>query len=90
LAIPVPFLAQGIHAASEFVHANFLSRHLDVASLLNFRNPKHVLAVEIRKLMAEAGMRDDAAIETRWVWQWWNRVYCEFDRVNLMCDCPAS
>jgi large subunit ribosomal protein L44 len=70
LAIPVPCLTQGIHAASEFVHANFLSRHLDVASLLNFRNPKHVLAVEIRKLMAEAGMRDDAAIETRWVWQW--------------------
>ncbi len=64
---PWLLISQGMHAASDFVHAHFLTRHVDVSSLLSFRHPKHVLAVEVRKLMAEAGAADQAAIETRCV-----------------------
>jgi hypothetical protein len=33
-----------------------LTRHVDVASMLNFRNPKHVLGVEMRRLGLGAGI----------------------------------
>lgn len=47
---------QGMNAARQFVHNQFLTRHVDVASMLNFRNPKHVLGVEMRRLGLGAGI----------------------------------
>ena len=45
-----------MNAARQFVHNQFLTRHVDVAGMLNFRNPKHVLGVEMRRLGLGAGI----------------------------------
>ncbi|ORX34287.1 ribonuclease III domain-containing protein [Kockovaella imperatae] len=47
---------KGLHDAREFVHAHFFSRHLDLTTLFNFRNPKLVLAAVVERHMAEAGI----------------------------------
>lgn len=47
---------QGIAAARQFVHAHFLSRHVDMANLFNFRNPKYVLSGVVAKHLADAGV----------------------------------
>ncbi|CAD6573809.1 MAG: hypothetical protein TREMPRED_000920 [Tremellales sp. Tagirdzhanova-0007] len=47
---------QGIHAARTFVHAFFLTRHLDLASLFNFKNPVHVLSSVVARHLIEAGV----------------------------------
>ena len=49
-------LIQGIHAARTFVHAFFLTRHLDLASLFDFKNPLHVLSSVIARHLVEAGV----------------------------------
>lgn len=54
-----------MHAARRFTHAHFLSRHLDLAAVLNFRNPKHALAAEVRKMMAESGVQGQSAVQSR-------------------------
>ncbi|KAJ9106437.1 hypothetical protein QFC21_001583 [Naganishia friedmannii] len=56
---------KGITAARQFVHAHFLSRHVDVTSLINVRAPKHVLSVEVRKLLGQAGAPELAGVESR-------------------------
>jgi hypothetical protein len=38
---------------------------VDVASTLNFRNPKHVLSVEVRKMMGQAGAPEQAGVQSR-------------------------
>lgn len=43
-------------AARNFVHAHFLSRHLDLTQLFNFKNPKHVLSSVVAKHLATAGV----------------------------------
>lgn len=60
--IPLP---QGIAAARKFVHAHFMSRQVDVGSVLSFRNPKHVLSVEVRKLLGQAGAPEMAGVQSR-------------------------
>lgn len=54
-----------MHAARQFTHAHFLSRHLDLAAVLNFRNPKHALAAEVRKMMAESGVQGQSSVQSR-------------------------
>jgi large subunit ribosomal protein L44 len=49
-------IRQGMHAAREFTHAYFLSRHLDMTRLFNFKNPKHVLSSVVAKHLAEKGV----------------------------------
>lgn len=56
---------QGIADARKFVHAHFMSRQVDVASTLNFRNPKHVLGVEVRKMLGQAGAPEMAGVQSR-------------------------
>ena len=53
-------LAQGIHAARTFVHAHFLSRHLDLPSLFNFTNPKYILSSVVARHLAESGVSASA------------------------------
>ena len=48
-----------MHAARQFVHAHFLSRYLDMTTLFNFKNPKHVLSRAIAKHLAERGVSDN-------------------------------
>ena len=50
-----------MNAARTFVHSYFLTRHVDIPGMLNFRNPKHVLGVEMRRLGLIGG------IESRFV-----------------------
>jgi large subunit ribosomal protein L44 len=50
-----------MNAARTFVHSYFLTRHVDIPGMLNFRNPKHVLGVEMRRLGLSGG------IESRFV-----------------------
>ncbi|KAK4685359.1 large subunit ribosomal protein L44, partial [Tremellales sp. Uapishka_1] len=48
--------AKGIHAAREFTHAHFLSRHLDLTSIFKFHNPKHLLSSVVTKYLSDAGV----------------------------------
>ncbi|EIW72611.1 hypothetical protein TREMEDRAFT_70764 [Tremella mesenterica DSM 1558] len=47
---------KGIHSAREFVHAHFLSRHLDMTTVFTFKHPKHMLASVVAKQFADAGI----------------------------------
>ncbi|KAI9635143.1 ribonuclease III domain-containing protein [Dioszegia hungarica] len=59
---------QGMTAARQFTHAHFLSRYLDMTSLFNFTNPKHVLSRAVAKHLSDAGVEPTAGegnIESR-------------------------
>lgn len=43
-------------AARKFVHAHFMSRHVDMASIFTFRQPKYVLSNVVSKHLADAGV----------------------------------
>ena len=62
-----------MNAARTFVHSYFLTRHVDIPGMLNFRNPKHVLGVEMRRLGLSGG------IESRF-------VACDFSIDHLRTD----
>lgn len=47
---------QGMTAARTFTHAHFLSRHLDMTTLFNFKNPKHVLSRVVSKHLGDKGV----------------------------------
>ncbi|BEJ15634.1 hypothetical protein CspHIS471_0502390 [Cutaneotrichosporon sp. HIS471] len=47
---------QGLHAAREFVHAHFMSRHVDLTHLFKIRKPKHVLSNVVSKHLHDAGV----------------------------------
>ncbi|WVQ71226.1 hypothetical protein IAR50_000751 [Cryptococcus sp. DSM 104548] len=47
---------EGIHTARTFVHAHFLSRALDLTSLINLSNPLHVLSSVVSSHLASAGV----------------------------------
>ncbi|KAL1407667.1 54S ribosomal protein L3 mitochondrial [Vanrija albida] len=53
---------QGIHAAREFVHAHFLSRHVDMSTVMNIRHPKHVLSTVVSKHLINAGAPASATL----------------------------
>lgn len=53
---------QGIHAAREFTHGHFLSRHLDMTSLFKFKNPKHVLSSVVASHLAQAGVEPEEGV----------------------------
>ncbi|TXT13197.1 hypothetical protein VHUM_01598 [Vanrija humicola] len=53
---------QGIHAAREFVHAHFLSRHVDMSTVMNIRHPKHVLSTVVSKHLINAGVPASSTI----------------------------
>ncbi|GHJ88166.1 hypothetical protein NliqN6_4568 [Naganishia liquefaciens] len=63
--VALVYQEKGIAAARKFVHAHFMSRHVDVASVLSFRHPKHVLSVEVRKLLGQAGAPELAGVQSR-------------------------
>jgi large subunit ribosomal protein L44 len=57
-----------MHAAREFVHAHFMSRHVDLSSLFSFRKPKYVLSNVVSKHLADAGVPlspESSRIESR-------------------------
>jgi large subunit ribosomal protein L44 len=47
---------QGLHAARDFVHAHFMSRHVDLTHLFKIRKPKHVLSNVVSKHLHDAGV----------------------------------
>ncbi|KLT38720.1 ribonuclease III [Cutaneotrichosporon oleaginosum] len=47
---------QGMHAARDFVHAHFMSRHVDLTHLFKIRKPKHVLSNVVSKHLHDAGV----------------------------------
>ncbi|ORY28982.1 ribonuclease III domain-containing protein [Naematelia encephala] len=52
----------GIHAARTFVHAHFFTRHLDLPSLFNFKNPKYLLSGVVAKQLVEAGVSPNSGL----------------------------
>lgn len=55
-------------AARQFTHAHFLSQYLDMTTLFNFTNPKHVLSRVIAKHLSDAGvepMQGEGKLESR-------------------------
>lgn len=53
---------QGIHAARDFAHGHFLSRHLDMTTLFKFKNPKHVLSSVVASHLSQAGVEHSEGV----------------------------